>query len=95
MKLWSGAEARALSISSRPRDIGRITGIRRAKEAAWLQFQDRRLIGQITVWETGECELEAIELSTEESRLREHRDLRSISDLRDALSALLDLFVKG
>lgn len=64
------------------------------KRAAWLLVENTHLIAQITIWDTGECKLEAVDTTTQESILREHRDLHTLEDLRASLKTLLQLFPK-
>lgn len=53
-----------------------------------LAIDGKDFLGQLTVWSTGEAELECAEIATGEVR-REHRDLASVHDLGRALDELL------
>jgi len=54
-----------------------------------LAIDGEARLGQLTVWSTGEAELECAEIATGNVR-REHRDLVSPPDLQDALQELME-----
>lgn len=54
------------------------------KRSAWLVVEGDDVSGQLTVWESGECELEAYRNSDGMVVLLEHRDLSTAEDFRSA-----------
>lgn len=80
----SGAELEALGITAElehaPTD--------RSKSAAWIDLASVTAIGRLTVWETGECEIQIAKKRSGDVRT-EHHDLQSDSDLLDILGKLV------
>lgn len=60
----------------------------RPKAAAWIDLTTATDIVRLTVWETGECEIQVAEIESGDVRT-EHRDLRSDSELVEALDELV------
>jgi hypothetical protein len=58
------------------------------KAAAWVDLATATGIGRLTVWETGECEIQVAEIESGDVRT-EHQDLQSDSELVEALDALV------
>jgi len=48
-----------------------------AKSAMWLDFTTDQAIGRVTLWESGECDMEVIDCATGGDILREHFDFKS------------------
>mgnify|MGYP000890527522 FL=1 len=59
------------------------------KRSAWLEFEGEDAAGQLTVWASGECELEAYRVADGAVVLLEHRDLATAEDLWSACRALV------
>lgn len=80
---WNGAGRSGLSASARlgAPDVG--------KRAAWLVLEGEDVAGQLTVWASGECELEAYRVPDGAVVLLEHRDLSTADDLWSACRALV------
>ncbi|MGW3288880.1 HD domain-containing protein [Streptomyces sp. NPDC001002] len=66
----------------------------RLKASAWLTVEADHRIVQITVWNTGETELDFADLSTGDHR-PEHRDLRTEQELHVLLESVLDWVALG
>jgi hypothetical protein len=58
--------------------------------AMLLDFEYKKLIGRMTVWESGECYLEVLEIETSKSILSRHYQL---SDERSFHQLLADFFL--
>ncbi|MFJ8533265.1 hypothetical protein [Streptomyces sp. NPDC093591] len=58
------------------------------KASLSLAIDGDDFVGQLTVWESGEAELEFAEVGTGAAR-HEHREFHSVADLRQALADLL------
>ena len=43
-----------------------------SKPAMWLDFETTEAIGRVTIWESGECDMEVVDATTGEDLLREH-----------------------
>lgn len=80
---WASAGREAPSVRGGRSDHA--TGQR----AAWAVVDGIEIAGQITVWETGECELEAYRIETSEAVLLEHRQIDSLVGLQDAIQMVL------
>ena len=59
------------------------------KQAARLVVEGDRVSGQLTVWESGECELEAYRVDDGAPVLLEHRELSSLEDLERACRVIV------
>lgn len=59
------------------------------KQSARLVVEGDRVAGQLTVWESGECELEAYRVDDGASVLLEHRELTSLEDLERACRVIV------
>lgn len=57
------------------------------KESISIDVDSHTHLGQLTVWNTGEAELDCLEVRTQ-SRHHEHRDLISFDDLFKAVQDL-------
>ena len=54
-----------------------------------LDFDSTQFIGRITCWESGECELELIDVDTEETIYSENQTLTMTADFADAFRDFL------
>ncbi|MBF4162319.1 immunity protein TriTu family protein [Nocardioides acrostichi] len=59
------------------------------KPSAWLVLEGEDAAGQLTVWDSGECELEAYRVADGAVVMLEHRDLSTAEDLWSACQALV------
>ncbi len=59
------------------------------KRSAWLQVEGDSVAGQVTVWESGECELEAYRVDTSDAVVLEHRQIRSLEELESAIRTVV------
>lgn len=59
------------------------------KRSAWLIVEGEIASGQLTVWESGECDLEAYLVDGGEDVLLEHRELSSLDELEHACCQLV------
>ena len=57
----------------------------RPKTSAWLVVEGLEVAGQITVWDTGECDLEAFDIETGVPKLQETRTVASFEELASAI----------
>ncbi|MBW9210509.1 hypothetical protein KV100_12680 [Mumia sp. zg.B21] len=80
---WNGASGRGLSARTQlgAADVD--------KRSAWLVLEGEDAAGQLTVWASGECELEAYRVADGAVVLLEHRDLSTAEDLWSACRALV------
>lgn len=58
-----------------------------------LDFETPLHLGRVTAWESGACDLEAVEISTGRTVFREHHQLRSESEFHNVLPRLV-LFMR-
>ncbi|MEV0097312.1 hypothetical protein [Streptomyces sp. NPDC050738] len=70
-------------------DIQRSPDDGRTKTSAWMTVGTDDHVALLIVWSSGEAELECGDLASSQIR-QEHRDLRTLSDLLDAIEALLE-----
>jgi hypothetical protein len=61
----------------------------RSKSSAWLTVEVGNRAMQIAVWDSGEAELDCVDLSSGDAR-SEHRDLHSDQELYDLLESVLE-----
>lgn len=54
-----------------------------AKPAMWLDFTTDQAIGRVTLWESGECDMEVLNSITGEDILREHHEFKSSEEFFD------------
>jgi hypothetical protein len=66
--------------------------IDRPKRSAWLELRDERITAQVTVWVSGECELEADSISNGSVLMRKSYVLEDRTDLEEAVQEVLELF---
>ncbi|MEU5417746.1 immunity protein TriTu family protein [Streptomyces sp. NPDC020667] len=66
----------------------------RLKNSAWLTAEAGNRAIQITVWNSGEAELDFMDLSSGDNR-PEHRDLQTEQELHALLGSALDWIVLG
>jgi hypothetical protein len=66
----------------------------REKSALWLTLDSGQYMGRITVWNSGEVEIECAEVATGEI-LQEHRELKSDVHIRLAADALVSWVSRG
>lgn len=66
----------------------------RFKNSAWLTAEVGNRATQITVWNSGEAELDFVDLGSGDNR-PEHRDLHTEQELHDLLGSMLDWIVLG
>ena len=50
------------------------------KTAMWLDFETVDAIGRITLWESGECDMEVLDATTGRDLLREHHDFKTTEE---------------
>lgn len=79
-ELTLAARGLALTLTAAPAD--------RPKPALWLAIDSEDAVGQLTIWASGEAELECAAVATGEAR-REHRDSGSPAETRAAAAALV------
>src|SRR4051794_5526492 len=58
-----------------------------------IDLESAQQIGRIAAWESGACDLEVIDVSTGETALFEHRELRNEDEFHQALARLF-LFLR-
>ena len=63
------------------------------KSAMWLDFEDHIHDARITVWESGECELEVLETATGTIVKQEHHQLKNETEFHRLVTRLV-LFMK-
>ncbi|MFD4829226.1 hypothetical protein ACFWPV_05115 [Streptomyces uncialis] len=66
----------------------------RLKNSAWLTVESGNRTTQITVWNSGEAELDFVDLGSGDHR-PEHRDLQTEQELHALLGSILDWIVPG
>jgi hypothetical protein len=66
----------------------------RLKNSAWLTVEAGNRVTQITVWNSGEAELDFGDLGSGDNH-PEHRDLQTEQELHALLSSILDWIVPG
>ncbi|MFF1546560.1 HD domain-containing protein [Streptomyces sp. NPDC058291] len=66
----------------------------RLKNSAWLTVESGNRVTQITVWNSGEAELDFVDLGSGDNR-PEHRDLQTEQELHALLGSILDWIVLG
>lgn len=57
--------------------------------AAFVQIEGLAVAGQLTVWVTGACQLEAYRIETGEVVILEHRQIDSLEELEGAVHTVL------
>ena len=50
------------------------------KPAMWLYFGTDAAIGRITLWESGECDMEVLDVTTGGDLLREHHEFKTTKE---------------
>lgn len=50
------------------------------KTAMWLDFETDDAIGRVTLWESGECDMEVLDATTGGDLLREHHDFKTTEE---------------
>jgi hypothetical protein len=50
------------------------------KTAMWLDFETVDAIGRVTLWESGECDMEVLDATTGGDLLREHHDFKTTKE---------------
>ena len=60
------------------------------KRAAWVEVEDPDVLGQIILWETGECEIDLGSTTDGEIHLISSHQFRSAHDLIQALEGAID-----
>ena len=43
----------------------------------WLDYETENAIGRVTLWESGECDLEVMDVATGADLLREHHEFKT------------------
>ncbi|MFJ7421824.1 hypothetical protein ACIQXD_24910 [Streptomyces uncialis] len=66
----------------------------RLKNSAWLTMEAGNRVAQITVWNSGEAELDFVDLGSGDNR-PEHRDLKTEQELHALVGSILDWIVLG
>ena len=59
-----------------------------------LDFENNRYMARITVWESGECDMEALYTSKEGQALDEHYEFTSVQDFYYKISDLVSFLTK-
>uniref|UniRef100_A0AAU2JYG9 Uncharacterized protein n=1 Tax=Streptomyces sp. NBC_00049 TaxID=2903617 RepID=A0AAU2JYG9_9ACTN len=80
------AELRAQGIVC---DLGSSPDDGRSKTSACLTLESKTRLAAITVWDSGEAELDYADVAHEQAH-SEHRDLRTSRDLATAMTALVE-----
>ncbi|MCJ1681140.1 hypothetical protein MTF65_28065 [Streptomyces sp. APSN-46.1] len=70
-------------------DLGRSPDDGRSKASTWLTLESETRLATITVWDSGEAELDYADVARGQAH-PEHRDLRTQLDVADAVAALLE-----
>jgi hypothetical protein len=83
---WASAHREAPSVRVTRAEINSVW------RSAWVEFESVNNIGQITVWESGDCELEVYKFDTAEAVLLEHREFSDLVGLQDAIQTVLAAF---
>jgi hypothetical protein len=60
------------------------------KRAAWVEFEDPDVMGQVILWETGECEIDLGSTTDAEVNLISSHRFGSAHDLTQALEGAID-----
>jgi hypothetical protein len=63
----------------------------RPKKAGWIDLDGPTMLVRVTVWESGECDIETALIGSGEQRV-EHRDLASPAALTDTLTEVVARF---
>jgi hypothetical protein len=50
------------------------------KPAMWLDFETDAAIGRVTLWESGECDMEVLDATTGGDLLREHHEFKTTEE---------------
>ncbi|MEO6473605.1 hypothetical protein [Luteolibacter sp.] len=50
------------------------------KSAMWLDFETDDAIGRVTLWESGECDMEVLDATTGGDLLREHYEFKTTEE---------------
>jgi hypothetical protein len=58
------------------------------KTGARIDFSNDHVFGRLTVWSSGECDLDVLDVETEQSLTYEYRESRDTTELKDNLDAL-------
>lgn len=85
---WCTDEAAGLRAASIGCELGMSPDDGRSKSSAWATLSTDARIATITVWDTGEAELDHADVGSGQVR-PEHRDLRRREDLVNALAELV------
>ncbi|MFD6938762.1 hypothetical protein ACFWAP_21740 [Streptomyces goshikiensis] len=70
-------------------DLGRSPDDGRSKASAWLALESATRLAAITVWDSGETELDYADVARGRAH-SEHRDLRTHADLTAAMATLVE-----
>lgn len=62
-----------------------------AKRSAWLVIEGSEIAGQITVWDTGECDLEAYSIATGVPILLDSRRALTSHDVMGAIMEVVEV----
>jgi hypothetical protein len=62
----------------------------RDKIAAWVQADGESVGGQVTVWDSGECEVEVLDVATGQPRWIEHFEFASEEDMHSVLVRFME-----
>lgn len=54
-----------------------------SKSAMWLDFETEDAIGRVTLWESGECDMEVLDATTGGDLLREHYEFMTTREFFD------------
>jgi hypothetical protein len=84
---WSRAWEKAGT--PRPRVKFRLGPTDRPKRSAWLELEDDRIVAQVTVWVSGECEAEADRVADGSVLFRKSCVLQEGEDLNNVIDELL------
>lgn len=72
-------------------DVQRSPEDGRTEISSWMTLETDDRVAVLTVWSSGEAELECGDVATSQVR-REHRDLRTFEDLLDAIETICEWF---
>lgn len=60
------------------------------KSSARIDFSNKKVLGRLSVWDTGECDLDILKVDTGESLIYEYRKSANMDELESNLNSLFD-----
>ena len=60
------------------------------KASSWIEFSNNIILGNLTVWDTGECDLVIISPNSGEQLLFEYRESSNTKELENNLDSLVE-----